>query len=394
MRDWLISRQRYWGAPIPIIHCEEHGAVAVPESDLPVILPEVKDYAPKGDGSVLATQHDWVNTTCPDCGGPAKRETDTMDGYACSSWYLLRYTDPKNGHEAWSEDKAKYWSPIDMYIGGDHAVAHLLYVRFWNHVFHDMGLVQTKEPVKKLVYHGLIQAEDGRKMSKSLGNVVDPLEVIDAGYGADALRTFELFLGPINENSNWSSSGIAGVYRFLNRIWTLVQEYGQSDKSGSVDKANLELITHQTIKKVTEDIYKLNFNTAIASMMELVNELYKLKVNGYTVDWQGTLEALVQLLQPFAPHMTAELWQQLGHDSQLDFADWPKWDASKLVADTMTIIVQVNGKLRAKLEVAKDASDEDIKQLALADEHVQKFVGEQKPTKVIYVPGRLVSIVV
>ncbi len=392
MRDWLISRQRYWGAPIPIIHCDEHGAVPVPENDLPVLLPEVDEYEPRGE-SVLASQTDWVNTTCPECGQPAKRETDTMDGYACSSWYLLRYADPKNAKQPWSTELANYWQPVDMYVGGDHAVAHLLYVRFWNHVFHDMNLVPTKEPVKKLVYHGLIQAEDGRKMSKSLGNVVDPLEVIDAGYGADALRTFELFLGPINENSNWSSKGIAGVYRFLNRAWTLTQEYLEAEKT---DEPNAELVAleHRTIKKVTTDIHRLSFNTAIAALMEYVNELYKLKVDGFSEAWQQPLESLVQLLQPFAPHISAELWQQLGHNDQLDFVDWPTWDESLIVTDTVTIVVQVNGKVRAKLEVAADASEDDIKAQALAEENVAKFVGNKKPTKVIYVPGRLVSIVI
>ncbi len=394
MRDWLISRQRYWGAPIPIIHCDEHGAVAVPKEELPVLLPEVEDFAPKGNGkSVLASQPDWVNTKCPTCGKPARRETDTMDGYACSSWYLLRYTDPHNAEQAWAPEKADYWTPLDMYVGGDHAVAHLLYVRFWNHVFYDMGLVPTKEPVGKLVYHGLIQAEDGRKMSKSLGNVVDPLEVIDAGYGADALRTFELFLGPINENSNWSSKGIAGVYRFLNRAWTLVQEYVESDKNGYEDAKKLGSITHATIKKVTDDIHRLSFNTAIAALMEYVNELYKLKTDGFSADWQFSIESLVKLVQPFAPHMAAELWQQLGHDTQLDFEDWPKWDDAKIVRDTMTIIVQVNGKLRAKLEVSSTASEERIRELAQADENVAKHLANKQPAKVIYIPGRLVNIV-
>jgi hypothetical protein len=397
MRDWLISRQRYWGAPIPIIHCDKHGAVAVPESDLPVILPDVADFAPRGDGkSVLGAQEKWVNTTCPTCGGPARRETDTMDGYACSSWYLLRYTDPHNDREAWDPKLANYWAPLDMYIGGDHAVAHLLYVRFWTHVFHDLGLTDFKEPVKKLVYHGLIQAEDGRKMSKSLGNVVDPLEVIDAGYGADALRTFELFLGPINENSSWNSRGIAGVYRFLNRTWTLTQEYIESKQSPSdkkLDIVQLNSITHETIKKVTDDISRLSFNTAIASMMEMVNRLYKLKIQGINEEWKFAIEALVKLIQPFAPHMAAELWQQLGHDTQIDSQPWPVWDEVKIVRDTMTIIVQVNGKLRAKLEVASGESEVAIKELALQDENVQKFVlGE--PKKVIYIKNKLLSIVV
>lgn len=395
MRDWLISRQRYWGAPIPIIHCQEHGAVPVPEKDLPVVLPVVEDFAPKGDGkSPLARQKDWINTTCPICGQPAKRETDVMDGYACSSWYLLRYTDPQDAEEAWKSALADHWTPVDMYVGGDHAVAHLLYVRFWSHVFYDMGLVPTKEPVKKLVYHGLIQAEDGTKMSKSKGNVVDPLEVIDAGYGADALRTFELFLGPINENSNWSSKGIAGVYRFLNRFWTLVQEFDVSDKKGASDTKKLENITHQTIKKVSDDLNRLSFNTAIAALMECVNELYKLKTDGFTAEWKESLEKLIQLIQPFGPHMAAELWQQLGNDSQLDFVVWPEWDEAKIISDTITIVVQVNGKVRAKLDVAPDSNEDDIKQQALTDENVQKYLDDKKPTKVIYIPGRLVSIVV
>lgn len=392
MRDWLISRQRYWGAPIPIIHCQDHGAVAVPEPDLPVVLPEVDDYQPKGE-SVLASQTDWVNTTCPTCGQPAKRETDTMDGYACSSWYLLRYTDPNNSQQAWSPEKARYWTPIDMYVGGDHAVAHLLYVRFWSHVFYDMGLVGEKEPVKQLVYHGLVQAEDGRKMSKSLGNVVDPIDVIDQGYGADALRTFELFLGPINENSNWSSKGIAGVYRFLNRAWTLSQEYIASDVQ-QADNAELQVAMHRTIKKVTADIERLSFNTAIAALMEYVNELYKLKADGFRGDWRAAVEALVQLLAPFAPHMSAELWQQLGHDDQLDFAKWPEFNQDLTISQTITIVVQVNGKLRAKLEVSAETDGEEIKAQALSHENVAKFIGQTKPTKIVYIPGRLVNIVI
>lgn len=397
MRDWLISRQRYWGAPIPIVHCPKHGAVAVPENQLPVLLPDIDDFAPRGDGkSVLAADDDWVNTVCPTCGGPAKRETDTMDGYACSSWYLLRYVDPHNDKMAWDPKKAAYWSPVDMYIGGDHATAHLLYVRFWSHVFYDMGLVPTKEPVKKLVYHGLIQAEDGTKMSKSKGNVVDPLEVVDAGYGADALRTFELFLGPINENSSWNSKGIAGVYRFLNRLWTLAQEYqektqGMTTSTGTHTR-ELENITHRTIKKVSEDMYRLSFNTAIATLMECVNDLYKLKLNGFTNDWQSTIETLVRLIQPCAPHLAAELWQQLGHSSQLDYEPWPTWDETKITTRTMTIVVQVNGKVRAKLEVAHDAPEDDIRACAFADENVKKFMAGDLQN-VIYIPKKLLSIV-
>lgn len=398
MRDWLISRQRYWGAPIPIIHCPEHGAVPVPAADLPVVLPAVQDFQPRGDGkSVLAAQEEWVATTCPTCGGPAQRETDTMDGYACSSWYLLRYTDPHNATQAWGPALANHWAPLDMYVGGDHATAHLLYVRFWTHVFCDLGLTSFAEPVRKLVYHGLIQAEDGRKMSKSLGNVVDPLEVIDAGYGADALRTFELFLGPIDENSSWSSRGIAGVYRFLNRLWTLVQEFDdwqqQGGAPGQVDVAQLESIIHATTKKVTSDIYRLSFNTAIAALMECVNDLYKLKTGGFTEQWQQALKTLIQLVQPFAPHMAAELWQQLGYGDQLDFAAWPEWDEAKIVRDTITIVVQVNGKVRAKLTTAPDTSEADITARALADDRVAKYL-TGPPKKVIYVKRKLVSIVV
>ena len=395
MRDWLISRQRYWGAPIPIIHCPECGAVPVPKEDLPVLLPEVEDFAPRGDGrSVLAAQGDWANVTCPTCGGDAKRETDTMDGYACSSWYLLRYTDPNNSNQAWDPKLVNHWAPIDMYVGGDHAVAHLLYVRFWTHVFKDMGLTDFKEPVGQLVYHGLIQAEDGRKMSKSLGNVVDPLEVIDQGYGADALRVFELFLGPINENSSWSSRGITGVYRFVSRVWTLVQEYNESDKKGTVDAKALESLTHATIKKVTGDMYRLSFNTAIAALMEYTNELYKLKTSGFTADWQFAIESLVKMVQPLAPHMAAELWEQLGHDDQLDFVDWPQWDDAKIVSETITIVVQVNGKVRAKLDLPANATKDTIEAAALSDENVVKHLEDKKPAKVIYIPGRLVNIVV
>jgi len=396
MRDWLISRQRYWGAPIPIIHCSEHGAVAVPEDQLPVVLPEVKDFAPKGNGkSALAGVEDWVNTTCPTCGGAAKRETDTMDGYACSSWYLLRYADPKNSQQAWDPAIVNYWAPVDYYVGGDHAVAHLLYVRFWTHVFKDMGLTDFKEPVKKLIYHGYINAEDGTKMSKSKGNVIDPLDVIEQGYGADALRTYLLFMGPIELDAAWDSHSIAGIYRFLNRVWVLAQEYQDSAKDFEANDVAVRRAQHKTVRKVTEDINRLSFNTAISSLMEYTNELYKLKVDGFSKDvWLEALQAMAQLIAPFAPHLSEELNNQLGKSELVQNLPWPVWDDSLIAEQTMTVIVQVNGKLRAKLVVAKDTDEAKIKQLALEDEHVASFVGDKKPAKVIYVPGRLVSIVV
>lgn len=397
MRDWLISRQRYWGAPIPIIHCDEHGAVAVPEDQLPVILPEIEDYAPKGDGkSALAKAEDWVNTTCPTCGKPAKRETDTMDGYACSSWYLLRYTDPHNAERAWDPEIANYWNPLDFYVGGDHAVAHLLYVRFWTHVFYDMGLVNFKEPIKKLVYHGYINAEDGTKMSKSKGNVVDPLDVIDQGYGADALRTYLLFMGPYELDASWNSRSIAGVYRFLNRVWVLTQQY-LDYKGDEVTKndAAIRRSQHKSVRKVTNDLRRLSFNTAIAALMEYVNDLYKYKVDGFSRDaWRQAIEALAQMTEPFAPHMSAELWQELGHEELIQHATWPTWDDALIVESTMKIAVQVNGKVRAEIEVSADASEDEVKQTALGQENVAKFVAGAEPKKVIYVTGRLVSVVV
>ena len=395
MRDWLISRQRYWGAPIPIIHCEDHGAVLVPEDQLPVVLPEIEDFAPKGDGkSALARATDWVNTTCPECGKPALRETDTMDGYACSSWYLLRYADPHNAEQAWDPAKANYWNPLEFYVGGDHAVAHLLYVRFWTHVFNDMGLVNFKEPVKKLVYHGYINAEDGTKMSKSKGNVIDPLDVIDQGYGADALRTYVLFMGPIELDAAWSSKGIAGIYRFLNRVWTLSQQYLESEKTVTKNDDAIRVLRHKTVRKVTDDFRRLSFNTSIAALMEYTNELYKYKIDGYSEEvWRDALITLFQLLAPLAPHMADELWTQFGNDGLIQNTLYPGWDEALTVEETISIGVQVNGKLRGEIQINKDLDEEAVKLLALAHDNVAKFVGDQKPAKIIYVRGRLVSIV-
>jgi len=399
IRDWLISRQRYWGAPIPIVHCDVDGAVAVPDDQLPVVLPEVKDYKPKGGTtSVLATVDDWVNTTCPKCGGPAKRETDTMDGYACSSWYFLRYLDPFNDKQAWDPEVINHWGPVDFYNGADHAVAHLLYSRFWMRFFYKLGLVQTPEPFKRMMYNAYIMATDGSKMSKSKGNTIDPLEIMDSGYGADSLRVYEMFIAPYDVEAPWDTRGVPGTYRFLNRIWNLVQEYleSPSGQKGEMDR-NLLVEGNKVIKKVTEDIERDKFNTAVSSMMEMVNALYKHKDSEgicQSEAWKFAIESLLTVLAPFAPHITEELWSQLGHDETIHIDTWPKWDDAYLQQSRQVIVVQVNGKLRAKLSVGNETSEDEIRAMALADDNVQKNLAGGEPKKVIYVRGKLVNIVV
>ena len=400
MRDWLISRQRYWGAPIPIIHCPHCGNVPVPEKDLPVLLPDIDDYLPSGDGqSPLAKVDSWVNTTCPNCGAAAKRETDTMDGYACSSWYLWRYTDARNDKEAWDPAKVNYWCPLDFYVGGDHAVAHLLYVRFWAKFFASKGKLAFTEPIKRLLYNGYINAPDGRKMSKSKGNVIDPLDVIDSGYGADTLRTYEMFIGPYDLDAAWSTGGIGGVYRFLNRCWTLVQEYIDSDKLAKLSdqtKADLLRTQHATIKKVTSDLFDAQFNTAVSALMEYLNSLTKLKAEGFDSElWGRALSDLCQMLAPFAPHIANEMYCQLnGDDKRLDDIEWPKYDEQYLVTSTIKIAVQVNGKLRGEVEVSVDADKETIIEQALAQPNVVRFTDGKEIVKQIYVPGKILNLVV
>ena len=400
MRDWLISRQRYWGAPIPIIHCPHCGNVPVPEKDLPVLLPDIDDYLPSGDGqSPLAKVDSWVNTTCPNCGAAAKRETDTMDGYACSSWYLWRYTDARNDKEAWDPAKVNYWCPLDFYVGGDHAVAHLLYVRFWAKFFASKGKLAFTEPIKRLLYNGYINAPDGRKMSKSKGNVIDPLDVIDSGYGADTLRTYEMFIGPYDLDAAWSTGGIGGVYRFLNRCWTLVQEYIDNDKLAKLSdqtKADLLRTQHATIKKVTSDLFDAQFNTAVSALMEYLNSLTKLKAEGFDKDlWGKSLSDLCQMLAPFAPHIANEMYCQLnGDDKRLDDIEWPKYDEQYLVTSTIKIAVQVNGKLRGEVEVSADADKEAIIEQALAQPNVVRFTDGKEIVKQIYVPGKILNLVV
>jgi leucyl-tRNA synthetase len=399
IRDWLISRQRYWGAPIPIIHCPTHGAVAVPENDLPVVLPEVEHYEPDGSGKgVLGQATEWVNTTCPKCDGPAMRETDTMDGYVCSSWYLFRYADAHNTERAWDPVKVNYWTPVDFYCGGDHAVAHLLYIRFWTQVFSQMGLTNFTEPIKRLVYNGYIYAADGTKMSKSKGNVVNPLEVIDSGYGADALRVYELFIGPYEQDNTWDVGGVAGTFRFLNRVWNLSQEYLVANVDENVASAPaVYTAIHKAIKKATGDLEQLSFNTAVAALMECVNELYKIKASddyAARTAWQFALSAFVQLLAPFAPHITEELWQQLGNQGSVHVSSWPKWDEAYLVESSITIAVQVNGKLRGEVTVSADAEESEIVATAKRNEKVASYLGGKEPRKTIYVPKKLVSFVV
>jgi len=419
MRDWLISRQRYWGAPIPIVHVDGHAPIAVADECLPVILPEVENFKPTGGNtSVLAQVDDWVRVwvdvetgkTVPitenkpdgDNWVEGRRETDTLDGYACSSWYFLRYLDPHNDNEAWNPERINHWMPVDYYNGADHAVAHLLYSRFWMRFFYKLGLVPTPEPFKRMMYNAYIMAPDGQKMSKSKGNVIDPMEIMDSGYGADALRVYEMFIAPYDMDAPWDPRGVPGTYRFLNRAWNLVQEFVDKNPNDSLDaneKTAQELLrlTHSTIKKVTRDIEDEKFNTAVASMMEMVNGLYKIKEShgiGASDEWRFALESLIQILAPFAPHITEELWHEMGHNDTVHVSHWPKWDEKYLKSSVMTIIVQVNGKLRAKLELPSDMDKQSVEAAALADENVQKFTNNKPPKKMVYVPGKLVNIVV
>lgn len=380
MRDWLISRQRYWGCPIPIAYDKNGQPHAIPEDQLPVVLPEVSDYRPDKTGrSALAKAEDWLKVTID--GEEMIRETDTLDGYACSSWYLWRYASPHSTSSAWEQDAVKYWEPLDIYCGADHAVAHLLYIRFWCKFFADQGYLPFREPVKKLLYNGYINAPDGKKMSKSKGNVIDPLDVIDSGYGADTLRTYELFIGPYNEDAAWSTTAIGGVYRFLNRCFNLAINQ-QNDRL--LSGTPTQLIRHKTIKKVTEDIANTNFNTAVAALMEYVNELYK--TGASTED----VIILAKLLKPFAPHLASEILEKEEADDK-----WPEYNEAYLVSDTVQLIVQVNGKVRAKLEINSDnlEDQEKIKELALSQENVQKYLNGE-PKKIIMPKGaKLINIV-
>lgn len=400
IRDWLISRQRYWGAPIPVVHCPNDGIVPLPKDQLPLELPVLENFQPSGDGrSPLALATDWIQTTCPKCGGPAERETDTMDGFACSSWYFLRFADPHNNTAPFTKELSDYWLPVDMYVGGaEHAVMHLLYARMWTKVMQDAGLINFNEPFKALRNQGMLLAADGQKISKSKGNDIKPEEIINQGYGADALRMIVLFLAPFDMSTPWSNEGLAGVFRFLQRVWTITQKFVESAEMPHSTEAEGELMvaTHTAIKKVSKDIEVMGYNTAIAALMQFTNELYVVEKNyGFAAreQWHVALTTLTQLLAPFAPHITEQLWADLGHEGSVHVSNWPVHDESYLVQHVMTIAVQVNGKLRGEIEVPHDASQEVIETEAKAHENVASYLsGDVK--KVIYVPGKILNFVV
>ncbi len=405
LRDWLISRQRYWGTPIPIVYCDKCGIVPTPDDELPVLLPTDVVFSGKGE-SPLTTSESFKNAKCPKCGGHAKRETDTMDTFVDSSWYFLRYTDANNEDEVFNKDKSSYWMNVNQYIGGvEHAILHLLYSRFFTKVMHDIGLTTVKEPFKNLLTQGMV-LKDGAKMSKSKGNVVSPEEIISK-YGADTARLFILFAAPPERDLEWSDTGVEGSYRFLNRVWRLTEDlknifYNKGNinieiKSGE-DK-ELNYVINNTIKRVTEDIEeRFNFNTAISAVMELVNESYKYKEidsEKFNEDLMvKAIETILVLLSPFAPHLTEEIWYEIGHNSSIHDEKWPSYDDKALVKEEIEIVIQVNGKVREKIEVSKDITKDQLEKVALNNEKIQSYIDGKNIVKVICVPSKLVNIVV
>ncbi len=385
LRDWVFSRQRYWGEPIPIIHCPHCGMVPVPEDQLPLRLPEVESYEPTDNGeSPLAAIDSWVNTTCPVCGAAAKRETDTMPQWAGSSWYYLRYCDPHNDKELASKEALDYWMPVDWYNGGmEHTTLHLLYSRFWHKFLYDIGVVSTPEPYAKRTSHGMILGENGEKMSKSRGNVVNPDDIVKE-YGADTLRLYEMFIGDFEKSATWNTSAIKGCKRFLDRIWSLMDITVDGDGYSLA----LESSFHKTVKKVTEDIEAMKFNTAIAAMMTLLNEIYE--AGSIT---RGELRTLLVLANPFAPHLTEEVWEQMGFGGQISGQTWPAYDPAKCVDSMVEIVVQIAGKIKARLNVPKDIAAPEAIALAKADPAVAELIAGKQIVKEIYVPGKLVNIV-
>ncbi|MBX9985334.1 leucine--tRNA ligase [Priestia sp. Y58] len=391
LRDWLFSRQRYWGEPIPVIHWEDGTTTAVPEDQLPLVLPKTTEIKPSGTGeSPLANIDDWVNVVDPETGKKGRRETNTMPQWAGSCWYYLRYIDPTNSEALADADKLKEWLPVDIYIGGaEHAVLHLLYARFWHKFLYDIGVVPTKEPFQKLFNQGMILGENNEKMSKSKGNVVNPDEIVES-HGADTLRLYEMFMGPLDASIAWSTKGLDGARRFLDRVWRLlVDDNGElSSKVQESNDTTLERVYHQTVKKVTEDYEGLRFNTGISQLMVFINDAYKVDVLP-----KQYVEGFVKLLAPICPHTTEELWSKLGHEDTISYEAWPAFDEAKLVDDEVEIVVQINGKVRAKLNVPAEASREELQDIAMANEDVQEFIEGKTVRKVIAVPGKLVNIV-
>jgi leucyl-tRNA synthetase len=399
MRDWSVSRQRYWGAPIPIIDCPKCGTVLVLDDQLPVILPELDDFQPSGDGrSALARATDWLHVECPECGGPAERETDTLDTYICSSWYMLRYLDPHNQQQIFDSATVNKWMPIDFYNGADHATAHLLYARFITRFFTKIGLVDNPEPFKQMLFNGKVTAADGSAFSKSKGNGIDPLEIIESGYGADALRTYLMFASPLEIGARWDSQGVPGAHRFLARMWNLVQEYNELAEIDLTPEhiKSIRFAEHRMIKKVSDDIEGNRYNTAIAASMTCVNDFYKLKTTAFGKNevWHAALSSLVACVGPFAPHIAEELWHQLGHSTTVNHDSWPVHDEAYLQQDFVTIAVQVNGKLRGELSLAPDADEAAVVAAAHANERIESHLSGTTIRKTIYVPGRLVNFVV
>ncbi|XOB40120.1 MAG: leucine--tRNA ligase [Candidatus Nealsonbacteria bacterium] len=387
LRDWVFSRQHYWGEPIPIVHCQSCGAVPVPEKDLPVKLPYVEKYKPTETGeSPLAVITKWVDTKCPECGGPGKRETDTMPNWAGSNWYYVRYCDPKNEKELVDKKKAGYWMPVDWYNGGmEHTTLHLLYSRFIYKFLFDIGVVPQSEPYQKRTSHGMVLAEDGRKMSKSFGNVLNPDDIVRE-YGADTLRAYEMFMGPFDQTIIWNSQGVKGVYRFLDRLWNLTLECAKNENSA---KKTVKAI-HKLNKKIQEDMEVVKFNTAIAAFMEFINFCFENKKD----IGKDTIQRMLILLAPFVPHITEELWHYLGNKDSVHNQPWPKYDSGLIKEEIITLIIQVNGRVRDKVEVKADISEKEARDLTLSREKIKKRIGEKEIKKIIFVPGKLINIVI
>jgi leucyl-tRNA synthetase len=390
LRDWVFSRQRYWGEPIPVIHWEDGETTLVPEDELPLRLPATDNIKPSGTGeSPLANLEDWLNVV-DENGRKGRRETNTMPQWAGSSWYFLRYVDPKNQNKIADEDLLKEWLPVDLYVGGaEHAVLHLLYARFWHKVLYDLGVVPTKEPFQKLVNQGMILGSNHEKMSKSKGNVVNPDDIVER-FGADTLRLYEMFMGPLTESVAWSEEGLNGSRKWIERVWRLMIDDNNHlrDRITMINDHKLDLIYNQTVKKVTEDYENMRFNTAISQMMVFVNEAYKADALPMVY-----MEGLVKLLSPIIPHVAEEIWQIMGHDETITYETWPTYDESKLVQDTVQVILQVNGKVRSKVEVEKDLDQAELEKIALADERIQQWTAEKDIKKVIVIPNKIVNIV-